>query len=273
MKNVLMQRIRSLPLIPLLLFAWALSTDAESVPVRHLQGTIHGFLVMRSDDGRVVASGDIIQVSHGSQVTSQTLFRFKDGSTDDETTVYSQRHNFELITDHHVQKGPAFPHPMDMFVDARSGQVTVHSTDKDGKDEVKSEHMKLPPDLANGIVPLVVENIKPGGGAAATVSMVVATPRPRIVKLAISSMGEDAFNVEGAPEKAFHYEIKIDLGGVAGIVAPMIGKQPPNIEVWTVGGAAPTFVREQGPLYAEGPVMTIELASPTWSSPASHAGQ
>jgi len=273
MKSVLLRRIRTLPLIPLFLFAWALSTDAESVPVRHLQGTIHGFLVMRSDDGHVLASGDIIQVSHGGQVNSETIFHFKDGSIDDETTVYSQRHNFELVTDHHVQKGPAFPHPMDMLVDARSGQVTVHSTDKDGKDEVKSEHMKLPPDLANGIVPLIIENIKAGGATATTVSMVVATPKPRIVKLAISSMGEDTFNVEGAPGKAFHYEIKIDLGGVAGIVAPMIGKQPPNIQVWTVGGSAPTFVREQGPIYAEGPVMTIELASPTWTSAGTHTGQ
>jgi hypothetical protein len=43
-----------------------------------------------------------------------------------------------------------------------------------------------------------------------------------------------------------------------------MGKAPPNIEIWAVGGQAPTFVREQGPTYADGPVMTIELASPTW---------
>lgn len=271
MKIDLLERLKMLPLIPLLLCAWALSANAEPIPVRHVEGTIHGFLVLRSEDGKAIASGDLIQVAHGSEVTSQTLFRFKDGSTDDETTIYSQRHNFQLVSDHHVQKGPAFPHPMDVLVDARTGQVTVKSTDKDGKDEVKSEHMKLPPDLANGIVPLVIENIRPSDQPT-SVSMVVATPRPRIVKLVISSMGENTFDVEGAPGKALHYEIKIDLGGVAGFVAPIIGKQPPNIQVWTVGGAAPTLVKEQGPIYPEGPVMTIELASPVWPD-TSRSGQ
>jgi hypothetical protein len=54
-------------------------------------------------------------------------------------------------------------------------------------------------------------------------------------------------------------------------VAPIIGKQPPNIEVWIVGGQAPTFVREQGPTYPDGPSYTIELASPTWPD-SSHTG-
>jgi len=51
---------------------------------------------------------------------------------------------------------------------------------------------------------------------------------------------------------------------VAGVVAPMIGKAPPNIQIWTVGGQAPAFVREQGPLYPDGPMMTIQLVSPVW---------
>jgi hypothetical protein len=64
--------------------------------------------------------------------------------------------------------------------------------------------------------------------------------------------------------KATHYEIKIDLGGLVGVIAPLIGKAPPNIQMWIIGGNAPTFAREIGPLYSEGPMMTIQLASPTW---------
>jgi len=51
---------------------------------------------------------------------------------------------------------------------------------------------------------------------------------------------------------------------VAGVVAPLIGKEPPNIQIWTVGGQAPVFIREQGPLYPDGPMMTIQLANPIW---------
>ena len=200
---------------------------------------------------------------HGDRVTTQTIFIFKDGSTDDETTVFSQHRTFQLISDHHIQKGPSFPHPMDVMIDARSGQVTVRSTGKDGKEEVKTDHLNLPPDLANGMVPLVVENMR-SDAPGTTVSMLVAAPKPRMVKLVFSKLGEDDFSVVGAPRKAIHYEIKIDLGGVAGVVAPLIGKAPPNIQIWTIGGQAPTFVKEQGPLYPDGPMMTIQLASPVW---------
>ena len=119
----------------LLVLAWALQPTAQSepVPVRSVQGTIHGFLELRSDDGQVVASGDSFQVVRGSRVTSRTVFHFKDGSIDDETTVFSQRRAFQLISDHHIQKGPSFPHPTDVLIDAPTGQVTVHSTGKMGR--------------------------------------------------------------------------------------------------------------------------------------------
>jgi hypothetical protein len=263
MKSLFAQRLRSWSLITMLVSTWLSSAQADPIPVRHVQGTLHGFLELRSETGRVVASGDITQVVHGDRVTSQTRFRFKDGSIDDEITVFSQHRSFQLITDHHIQKGSFFPHPMDVLIDARSGQVTVRSTGKDGKEEVKTEHLDMPPDLANGMVPLAIENIR-SSVPVTTVSMIVATPKPRLVKLAISSAGEDTCSVVGVPRKAIHYEIKIELGGVAGVVAPLVGKAPPNIQIWAIGGDAPTFVKEQGPIYPEGPLMTIQLASPVW---------
>ncbi|MFZ0301894.1 MAG: hypothetical protein WAL75_04385 [Terracidiphilus sp.] len=262
-KSLFKHCLRSWALIAILACVRLPAAHADPTPVRHVQGTIHGFLELRAGDGRVVASGDVLQVPHGDRVTTQTFFKFKDGSTDDETTVYSQHHIFQLITDHHIQKGPSFPHPMDVTIDARGGQVTVRSTGKDGKEEVKNDHMKLPPDLANGLVPLVVENML-ADAPATTVSLLVADPKPRIVKLVFSKVGEDDFSVGESPRKAIHYEIKIDLGGVAGVVAPLIGKQPPNIQIWTVGGEAPVFVKELGPLYPDGPMMTIQLANPVW---------
>ena len=270
MKTNQTRRIRCWPLIILLLCAWQPGAQAEPVPVRYAMGTLHGFLELRSEDGHVVASGDLVQVARGSQVTTRLVFTFKDGSIDDETTVFSQRHNFQLITDYHTQKGPSFPQPIDLFIDARSGKIIVRSTGKDGKEEVKSSNLKLPPDLANGLVSTIVGNIRPGAEET-KVSMLAATPSPRLVTLAISSRGEEPFSLAGASRKAIHYEIKIELGGVAGIVAPMIGKQPPNIQMWIIGGQAPCFLREQGPIYPDGPVYTIELVSPTWPD-SSHSG-
>ncbi len=94
--------------------------------------------------------------------------------------------------------------------------------------------------------------------------MIVATPKPRLVKLIITNQGEDNCSIVGVTRKAIHYDIKIDLGGIVGVIAPLIGKAPPDIQLWIIPGHAPTFAREQGPTYPEGPIMTIQLASPTW---------
>jgi hypothetical protein len=260
-------------LISLLACGVQLKTLAEAVParhalagpvlVRHTLGTVHGFLVQRNPDGQIVATGDSVQVAHGDQVTSRTTFTYKDGSVDEETTVFSQRQSFKLISDHHIQKGPFFTHPMDLMIDGRSGEVTVHTTGKDGKEVKYAEHMNLPLDVANGMVSQLIGNIKVGAQPT-TVSMVVTTPKPRIVKLAISSVGDDSFAISGAAHKAMHCQIQIQIGGFAGMVAPLVGKAPPTIEIWEVGGEAPTFLREIGPTFEDGPVMTIELASPEW---------
>ena len=263
MKKSFAQRLLPCSLATLFVFALQPGAYADPVTVRAPQGSLHGFLEIRSDDGHIVASGDTTQTGHGNLITSRTLFTFRDGSTDDETTVFSQHGSFRLITDHHIQKGPSFPHPSDVLIDARSGQVTVHSPDKDGKDEVKTDHLNLPPDVANGLIPIIVENLR-SDAPETTVSMVVMTPKPRLVKLVISNRGEDNTTVAGSPHKAVHYEIKIELGGVVGVVAPIVGKAPPNIQIWTIGGTATTFAREEGPLYAEGPIMTIQLTSPFW---------
>jgi hypothetical protein len=260
------QNLRVWSMSALLLCAWLPAAQADQISVRYVQGSLHGFLELRSEGGVLLASGDSYQVVHGDRITSETIFRFKDGSVDDETTVYSQHRTFRLISDRHLQKGPVFPHPMDVLIEARSGQVTVHSTGKDGKEEVKTDHLTLPPDLANGLVPILIENLRPEAPDT-TVSMLVLTPKPRLVKLVISNRGEDNCSVVGAPRKAIHYEIKVELGGIAGVVAPLIGKAPPNIQLWIIGGKAPTFAREEGPIYPEGPLMNIQLASPVWPAP------
>jgi hypothetical protein len=250
-------------LIALLVCAWTPRAQADEMPVRYAQGTFHGFLELRSEGGSVVASGDSMQYVRGSRIMAETIFHFKDGSVDDETTVYTQHRTFHLISDHHVQKGPSFPHPMDVLIDTASGNVTVRSTDKDGKEEVKTDHMTLPADLANGLIPVVVTNMQ-AAQVGTTVEMVVMAPKPRVVKLVISNVGEENCSIVDVATKATHYEIKIVLGGAIGLIAPLVGKAPPNIQVWVIRGKAPTFAREVGPLYAEGPMMTIQLASPVW---------
>jgi len=236
---------------------------AEPVPVRHREGVVHGFLALRTPDGALVANGDLIQLTSGDRVTSRLVFHFKDGSLSDETSVFSQRQRFRLLTNHLIQKGPTFPRPLDLRIDGATGQVTVRYTDEHGKEKVESERMKLPADLANGMTLTLLKNI-PANSAPPAMSMVVATPKPRLVKLALSDAGEDPLSTGSMPRKATHFVVKIEIGGLAGLIAPLVGKQPPDTHVWVLGGEAPAFVRSEGPLFMDGPIWRIELVTPVW---------
>jgi hypothetical protein len=74
----------------------------QAVSVRVREGFAHGFLVLRTLEGEVVASGELTQTRHGNRITSRLVFRFKDGSIDDETTAYLQGGSFRLLRDRHV---------------------------------------------------------------------------------------------------------------------------------------------------------------------------
>jgi hypothetical protein len=236
---------------------------AEPVHVRHPEGTLHGFLSLTTETGQVVASGDLIEIVRGDRVTSRLTFHFKDGSLDDETTVFTQRGVFRLISDHHIQRGPYFPTQLDMNIDVAKGTVVTRWKGKDGKEQDSTEHMKLPSDLYNGLVTPVVKNLNPDAPET-KVSMIVSTPKPRIVTLLMRPLGTAPFSLAGFARKSLHYEIKIELGGIVGLIAPVVGKAPPDIYMWIEGGEVPIFLRETGPLFEEGPVLTINLIGPTW---------
>jgi hypothetical protein len=236
---------------------------AAPVAVRYKLGLLHGLLVLSTLDGTPIAEGDLTQVPHGDRITSRMTFHFKDGSLQDETTVFSQGGNFRLISYHLVQKGPSFPHPVDVSIAASTGHVTVQYTDNDGKQKVADEHLKLPPDLANGLVPTLLENTRPDTPQI-ELPMVVATPKPRIVKLVISPQGNEPFTLAGSGREAIHYLVKIDLGGIAAAVAPIIGKQPPDMHIWILGGDAPVFVKSESLSYSGGPIWRTEQVAPVW---------
>lgn len=244
------------------------SFSASAVPVRYQEGLVHGFLVLSTLDGAPIAEGDLTQIPHGNRITSQLTYHFKDGSRQEETAVFSQRGRFHLITYHLVQKGPTFQHATDVSITTSTGQVTVRYTDDDGKEKTADERLKLPPDLANGLVLTLLKNLGPDAPPT-ELSMVVATPKPRLVKLAIRSEPKDPFSLAGSGREALHYVVKVEIGGIAGVLAPWLGKQPPESHIWILGGEAPAFVKSETLSYMGGPLWRTELIAPAWPKAAS----
>jgi hypothetical protein len=233
---------------------------ADTVPVRHTEGLMHGFLVLRTLEGKPIADGQMTQDARGDRVTAHLIFRFKDGSIYEDTTIFSQSGTFRLVSDHLIQRGPSFKQPVDTLIDASTGQGKVRYTEDKGKEKVVAQRLELPPDVANGLLFTLMEDVKPSVPRT-TVSMVATTPKPRLVKLAILLHGEEPFTIGGFRHKAMHHVVKVEIGGAAGFLARLMGKQPPDMHVWVLGGEAPAFVKSEGPLYAGGPIWRIQLAS------------
>jgi hypothetical protein len=246
-----------------LFLASAVVLSAEPVAVHHPEGLVHGFLSLRSPEGRLLASGDLLQNIHAGRITSRLVFHFKDGSLSDETAVFTQQGDFQLLSDHTIHKGPAFPQPLDMTIDRATGRVTARYTNDRGEAKVEDEQMELPPDLANGMLITVLKNVR-HDAFPKTLSLIVATPKPRLVKLKLSVAGADPFSIAGARKQATHYVLKVELGGVTGVVAPIIGKEPPDAHVWILEGEAPAFVRSRSQLFVDAPLWQIDQVGPAW---------
>jgi hypothetical protein len=239
---------------------------AEPVRVRYIEGVTLGFLVLEDTSGKALAYGELNQVVSGKDevVTDDLRFQFKDGSSYQEVTKFTQKDEFRLVSDHTVQKGPAFKQNSDILIEAATGAVTI-KTLKDGKEQVESKHLTLPEDVCNGLLLTLVKNLDPAT-AETTVTMVAPSTNPRLLKLSIVPGAGTTMGVGLVKHKAEHYIVKFKIGGVAGVVAPLIGKQPPDLHIWIVKSEVPTFVQSEGPLYEGGPVWRIRLTAPKHSS-------
>lgn len=238
--------------------------SAAPIPAVHKQGSMHGFLLVKSAEGKVIGEGDLLQIADGDRVRSRLIFRFHDGSIDDESTVFTEQDFLRVVTDHHVQKGPFFPKPLDVTINLPASEVTWKET-KDGKVEVNRKHMELPHDLANGILPLIIQNTSPDT-AETQVSYLANDPKPRIVKLSLKPDGREKFTVDGIAYSAYRYVIHVELGGLVGWIAPFVDKQPPDTHAWVTESEVPAFAKIEAAFYPGGPLCTVELAAPVWPS-------
>ena len=224
-------------------FLLALAAAAEPVPVHRTQGLVHGFLNIRSETGAILGYAEISQFATGDRVTLRTTLHFRDGSLDDELSVFTQSGVFRLVSDHHIQRGPFFKNAIDALVES-SGNVTIRTTGKDGKVKEETSHIDLPPDAP-----------------AFTLGMVIPIDKGRLIKLNIIPDGTASFTaIAGARRTANRFRIKLELGGVAGVIAPMVGKQPADTIIWLLEGDAPVIVREDTQLADGTPLVSLELA-------------
>ncbi len=231
------------------------------VPVRYSEGVVHGFLELRSDSGVRLAHGELIQVPRDSTIESLLRFFFRDGSRFEETVEFTQHRQLRLKSYRLVQRGPAFPFDLDARLNAGGKYEVTWTSHDDGKTDHAEGAVDAPADLANGLPLIVAKNLR--AGDTITVHLVAFTPKPMLIGLRIGYAGKDSVMVGAHAEALAHWALKPELGTVKGFFAKLLGKLPPDTELWIDTEQAPTVVRVRGPLYT-GPVWRIDLSGAAW---------
>jgi hypothetical protein len=233
----------------------------SGVPVHYTEGTVHGFLVLTTDDGTVIAHGDLLQLVANDGIASRMVFHFGDGSVFEESTTFTQQGSFVLKNYHLVQSGPVFADDLDATL-SHSGAYTVKTkSHKDGAAHQYDGTLTMPGDVYNGMVPVIVKNVSTRQNTS--VHMVAFSPEPRLITLELAPSGAtEKAHLGGHEENEVNFTLKPQLGFLLHIAAKLTGKMPPDSHVWIVTDDVPAFARSEGPLYT-GPVWRIALASPS----------
>ena len=237
----------------------AATAVAEPVTVRFAEKVTHGFLALRAENGTTLASGELYQTVSGDRVDSRLVFRFKDGSLYDETAVFSQRRVFRLLSYRLVQRGPAFPEATEVSFSRETGRYTARLKD----DKPAEGKLTLPEDLHNGLSGVLLKNLPPGTTAKG--HLLAFLPKPQMLDTTLREEGEDRYFVGDHPGTATRYLVKLEVPGVKGVVADLLGKTPPETRYWFTKGGARGFLKFEGAMFLKGPVWRIELAAPRWA--------
>ncbi len=250
--------------VGLLVLGTALSPlVAAPIPVRFAEGATHGFLVLRSLDGTLLATGDLFQVARDGKVDKRIVFHFQDGSLFEESVTFTQQGVYTLQRYALLQRGPIFTEEIDISLERASGNYRVRTrAHEGGQEKVFEGTLELPPDVYNGMVLTVVKDLPKG--ASETVHYVAFTPEPRLIQLELAPAGERKVMVGNLTKTAVHYALKPRLGIWLTLFATLLGRVPPDQHVWIIDDEVPALVGFEGPIYPTGPVWRIELTSPRW---------
>jgi hypothetical protein len=120
----------------------------------------------------------------------------------------------------------------------------------------------MPADLYNGMALTLLKNLP--AGATVTAHMVAFMPKPRLIKMGLAQEGTDSARVGGATRKANRYVVKLEVGGLTGVVASLAGKEPPDLRYWLIPGEVPAFGKFEGAMFLKGPTWRVEQIAIEW---------
>lgn len=231
--------------------------------MRFPEGPAHGFVDLSDPaSGKVLAHGELIQWLDRKVVVSRLVFRFADGSLYDETVRFAQRPVFRLRSYTLTQKGPSFPEASKVEFDS-TGRYRAVLKPPGEEEKLAEGTTDIPEDVSNGLTSVLLKNLSKGG--TASTHLMTFLPEPLVLELELAPEGKETYWVGGASSEATRFLVKPKVPGVKGVLASIVGKQPPEVRMWIAPEPAPVLVRFEGALFVDGPPWRIDLAAPRWT--------
>ena len=164
---------------------------------------------------------------------------------------------FRLVSYKLVQRGPSFPEATEVAFDRASGRYRARVDD-----ETADGTLELPEDLHNGLTGMLIRNLTTG--ATAHGHLAAFTPKPQLLRTTLAPEAEDRYHVGDAARTAVRYLVTLEIGGLKGAIASLLGKDPPDLRYWIAAGPVPAFLKFEGAMYLKGPRWRIEQAPARW---------
>ena len=120
----------------------------------------------------------------------------------------------------------------------------------------------MPADLYNGMALVLLKNLADGEKASG--QMAVFTPKPRLISMDLSPEGEEKVPLGGTALTVRRYLVKLQIVGLTGVIASLIGKDPPDSRYWLATGEVPAVREIRRRDVLERPRWRIEMTAPEW---------
>jgi hypothetical protein len=234
----------------------AASLAAAGVPTRWVEGTLRGFPVVRTPDGRAIADGSLTQVIENGKLHAIGTYDFHDGRRVREDTVLEQHPQLRQVSwSWEEKRGDVLLRSYS--VDLTTGHATARKRGSDGFD-TWDDHL----DGTNGAFVGVgfmyaVKNLteRLDKGDKVQLTAVVFTAKPRTVTVTISRDEVGELIMAGRKLPAERYVIHPEVPWIARLFV-----KAPDQYLWFYRPAPPMFLRADIPLAEPSdPMIRIEL--------------
>ena len=162
---------------------------------------------------------------------------------------------FRLLAYKLIQKGPSFPEASEVSFDRASGRYRAQT----GIDEPVEGTLEMPEDLYNGMTGMLLRNLPASTTAGGHIY--AFTPKPRLLRSTMRPEGEDKYFVGDTSHTATRYLVTMEIGGLTGVVASVLGKDPPDLRFWISTGTRASLLAVPGRDVPEGPDVADRLVS------------